>query len=170
MLLKPQRTWRKEITLWALCLTIAFLLGWPLIAQAAIESQANAPFPEKIAIALHSLRKVGLVKGLETRVLGRAYLDLGELATANSVGEADNVRWSLIRRTAAAAEVFTPGSGVDWRQLRTLSQEGRILLPAGFAWSFNETFKEGPGYKEAGGILAGGHCALATAKYLLGAR
>jgi hypothetical protein len=47
--------------------------------------------------------------------------------------------------------------------LRSVSATGTILVPAGFPWSFNETFQQGPGYKEASGILAGGHCALATA-------
>jgi len=95
-------------------------------------------------------------------ILGRAYLDLNELSQTNSEGEADNIRWSLVRRTPAAERVYHQETGVDWNALRSLTQTGTILIPNGFWWSFNETFQEGPGYKEAGGILAGGHCALAT--------
>jgi vancomycin resistance protein YoaR len=51
---------------------------------------------------------------------------------------------------------------VDWQTLRTLNQSGSYDLPAGNTWSFNETFGGGLGYKMASGVLAGGHCALAT--------
>jgi hypothetical protein len=96
-------------------------------------------------------------------LLGSAFLNLDWLASANSIDEADNARWSLVRGTPAQARVFSPGSGVDWQTLRTLSQSGSYNLPAGNTWSFNETFGGGPGYKIASGVLAGGHCALATA-------
>ncbi len=96
------------------------------------------------------------------QIFGQAYLDLNALAQANSIGEADNTRWSLIRRTPTAAQVYDSENDVNWNKLRKVFQQGIILIPAGFEWSFNETFKEGPGYKVAGGILAGGHCALAT--------
>lgn len=76
--------------------------------------------------------------------------------------EADNLRWSLIRRTPLAATIYSAAGGVNWEALRSCEAQGDILVPAGFVWSFNETFREGPGYKEASGILAGGHCALAT--------
>lgn len=76
--------------------------------------------------------------------------------------DVDNIRWSLVRRTSAAGNVYRPEAGVEWSALRAIAESGTILLPAGFAWSFNETFQRGPGYKDALGVLAGGHCALAT--------
>ncbi len=94
------------------------------------------------------------------QVLGVATMSL--LGTI-PLDEADNLRWSLVRRTPAAATVYTPQSGVAWDILRRIEAEGDIFLPADFIWSFNETFRDGPGYKKASGILAGGHCALATA-------
>jgi nucleotide-binding universal stress UspA family protein len=94
--------------------------------------------------------------------IGEAHLDLDLLAQVYTIGEADNVRWSLVRRTPSAATVHSADAGVDWSTLRQLTETGTILVPAGRPWSFNETFREGPGYKEAGGILAGGQCALAT--------
>ncbi len=94
--------------------------------------------------------------------LGSAFLDLHQLAMANSIDEADNARWSLVRGTPSAGEVYRQGSGVDWQTLRTFSQSGTYDLPAGNTWSFNETFGGGPGYKIASGVLAGGQCALAT--------
>lgn len=96
------------------------------------------------------------------RVLGVAELDLEALARGNSPGEVDNALWSLIRRTPQSAEIYHADTGVDWESLRGIAQVGTILVMAGFPWSFNETFQKGPGYKEASGILAGGHCALAT--------
>jgi hypothetical protein len=96
-------------------------------------------------------------------VYGQASLDLNLLGQVYSLDEADNVRWSLIRRTGIAEQVYNPVTGVDWAALRQISQWDTILLPDGFTWSFNETFQGGPGYKEAGGILAAGQCALATA-------
>jgi hypothetical protein len=95
-------------------------------------------------------------------VLGSAFLDLNQLARANSIDEADNARWSLVRGTSTEGDVYSQASGVDWQSLRTLSQSGAYDLPAGNTWSFNETFGGGPGYKIASGVLAGGHCALAT--------
>ena len=95
-------------------------------------------------------------------LLGSAFLDLNRLATANSIDESDNARWSLVRGTSSQDDVFSPASGVDWQTLRTLSQSGSYDLPDGNTWSFNETFGGGPGYKMASGVLAGGHCALAT--------
>ncbi len=76
--------------------------------------------------------------------------------------DVDNIRWSLVRRTSAAGNVYRPETGVEWAALRQIAESGTILFPAGFAWSFNETFQRGPGYKDALGVLAGGHCALAT--------
>ncbi len=95
--------------------------------------------------------------------LGSAFLDLEELARADWIDEADNARWSLVRGTPGQDEVYSPGNGVDWQMLRTLSQSGSFDLPAGATWSFNDTFGGGPGYKMASGVLAGGQCALATA-------
>jgi hypothetical protein len=94
--------------------------------------------------------------------LGSAFLDLNQLAWANSIDEADNARWSLVRGTPAEAVVYSQASGVNWQTLRTLNQSGAYDLPAGNTWSFNDTFGGGPGYKIASGVLAGGHCALAT--------
>jgi hypothetical protein len=94
--------------------------------------------------------------------LGRAELDLSRFAQAYSADAADNLRWSLVRRTPTAAQVYRPETGVDWHTLQGVTETGTILVPAGFGWSFSETFQYGPGYKEAGGVLAGGHCALAT--------
>jgi hypothetical protein len=95
-------------------------------------------------------------------LLGSAFLDLGQLARVNSIDEADNARWSLVRGTSTDGEVYSQVSGVDWQALRTFSQSGAYTLPAGNTWSFNETFGGGPGYKNASGVLAGGQCALAT--------
>ncbi len=92
-------------------------------------------------------------------VLGTATMPLD---TTIPQDEADNLRWSLIRRTPLAATIYSAAGGVNWEALRQAEAQGDIFVPAGFAWSFNETFREGPGYKEASGILAGGHCALAT--------
>lgn len=91
--------------------------------------------------------------------LGRASL---ALTNGLPLDEADNLRWALVRRHALAGEVYDGQRGVDWEALRQVVAEGDILVPAGFTWSFNETFQQGPGYKQASGILAGGHCALAT--------
>jgi hypothetical protein len=90
--------------------------------------------------------------------LGSAFLSLNLLVT----DEADNARWSLVRDTPAAAGVYSADSGVDWAALRQVSQSGSFPLPAGSSWSFNQTFQGGVGYKIASGVLAGGHCALAT--------
>ncbi len=97
-----------------------------------------------------------------TGLLGSAFLDLHQLARANSIDEADNARWSLVRGTPAEGEVYSQANGVDWQTLRTFNQSGAFDLPAGNTWSFNETFGGGPGYKIASGVLAGGQCALAT--------
>ena len=142
-MLNRQDALRNEAALWALCLSISFILGSLLIIQSANKGR---------------LQSSPVADG----VLGRAYLDLNKLAQAYSVDDADNVRWSLVRRTPAAAQIYNREAGVDWETLRHLAETGTILLPAGFSWSFNETFQRGPGYKEAEGVLAGGHCALAT--------
>ena len=102
-------------------------------------------------------RGLRLVSGADP--IGSASMVLGE---GLPLDEADNMRWSLIRRTPAAASVYNASTGVDWGALRGIEASGDILVPSGFVWSFNETFQSGPGYKEASGILAGGHCALAT--------
>ena len=92
-------------------------------------------------------------------VLGTATMPLD---TTIPQDEADNLRWSLIRRTPLAATIYSAAGGVNWEALRQAEAQGDIFVPTGFSWSFNETFRDGPGYKEASGILAGGHCALAT--------
>ncbi len=164
MMLRQPTTWRKEVLLWALCLTLALLLGGPLIlwsaGSARLQSRVLAD-TTGLTPPLAGEEPSPPVSELP-EVLGQARLDLAALAEAFSVDDADNVRWALVRRTPTAAQVYRPEEGVDWAALRRVSQTGTILVPAGFAWSFNETFQQGPGYKEAGGILAGGHCALAT--------
>jgi hypothetical protein len=100
--------------------------------------------------------------GASAASLGQAYLDLNALVRANSIDEADNVRWSLVRGTPAQSGVLSASNGVDWKGLRKVSLSGAYALPAGGSWSFNATYGEGPGYKNASGVLAGGHCALAT--------
>lgn len=164
MILRQPTTRRNEAILWALCLMAALLLGAPLIAYSAGQAtwQAAIPVQEGNYSSQGSDAGADAAPEVPAVVLSRVALDLDALAQANSVDEADNMRWSLIRRTPAAALVYTPETGVDWSGLRGLSQTGTILLPAGFTWSFNETFQQGPGYKVASGILAGGHCALAT--------
>ena len=94
--------------------------------------------------------------------LGSAYLDLGRLAEDNSIDEADNARWSLVRGTSAESQVFSSKNWVDWGALRQVSASGSFRVTGGSTWRFNATFVDGPGYKDASGVLAGGHCALAT--------
>jgi hypothetical protein len=95
-------------------------------------------------------------------VLGSATLDLGLVAKSSSIDDADNVRWSLVRTTGDTAGLYVAQSGVDWKALRQVSRAGSFVLAAGSTWSFNATFQEGVGYKQASGVLAGGQCALAT--------
>jgi hypothetical protein len=95
-------------------------------------------------------------------LLGSAFLDLNQLAQADSIDESDNARWSLVRGTPDEGDVYSQSGGVDWQTLRSVSQSGSYVLPAGNTWSFNETFGGGSGYKMASGVLAGGQCALAT--------
>ena len=163
--------WHKETAIWVLGLFIVLLIGTPLVAWSAAEVRAQTPVvanaakvPQKEAelTALLS-EKVSLYEFISPQAtIGRSDLELNALAQAHSISEADNVRWSLVRRTPQAAEVYQPETGVDWEALRRVQQVGTIFVPADFPWSFNQTFQQGPGYKEAGGILAGGHCALAT--------
>ena len=96
------------------------------------------------------------------KITGSATLDLAALTKANSIDEADNVRWSLVRHSAASASVYSSSTGVNWKSLRKLTQSGTFSLPASSSFSFNQTFQEGVGYKLASGVLAGGQCALAT--------
>lgn len=95
-------------------------------------------------------------------VFGSAALSLKKLAQSNGIDEVDNARWSLVRGTKAADGIFTSERGVDWHALRNVSTSGHFEIPAGGSWSFNAAFGEGPGYKNASGVLAGGQCALAT--------
>jgi hypothetical protein len=163
-MLRPQTTRRSEAALWALSLGMAALLVAPLIVHgiAQVGMQLTIPAVEPVRIPLISNSSSRMEQTSPSGILGQAHLDLNELARVNSIDEADNARWSLVRRTPAAAQIYPQDSGVNWTALRSMTQTGTILLPAGFTWSFNETFQQGVGYKEAGGILAGGHCALAT--------
>jgi len=95
--------------------------------------------------------------------IGAATLDLALLAKVNSINEADNARWSLVRTTPAASRVYSAQAGVNWEDLRQVSAAGSIALPAGASWSFNATYGgDTTGLKVASGVLAGGQCALAT--------
>lgn len=164
MLRKPPAGWRAEVAIWILCLVSTLVISVPLIVKGTQEMLAPAihlqgrVWPELALFNEVSNKTLGPFRSAS----GQAHLDLELLARNYSVGEVDNLRWSLVRRTPAAAEIYDQERGVNWPDLRRLSQTSTILLPAGFRWSFNETFQQGPGYKEAGGILAGGHCALAT--------
>ncbi len=178
--------WHRENIFWTLQIIVVLLIGLPLILSSAAQVRAQVPTTGEAALVqeaesrtaddraqapgerseLNALLsdEVPLAEVIAPQsALGRAELDLNALAQAYSVDESDNVRWALVRRTSRAAEVYGPEKGVDWAALRRVQHTGTILMPAGFAWSFNETFQQGPGYKRAGGILAGGHCALATA-------
>jgi len=171
--------WHKETTVWAFGLLIVLLLGGPLVVWSMAQVQSAPPSaeemarasqeeiqaPQEAAVSAAALpENVSLDEAeLSQMTLGRGVLDLNALTQGHGIGESDNARWSLVRRTPEAAQVYQPENGVDWAALRNVSAAGTILVPAGFPWSFNETFQEGPGYKKASGILAGGHCALASA-------
>jgi VanW like protein len=113
------------------------------------KSQAKQPFVKN---------KANKTSDNPTTTLGSAFLDLNRLVT----DEADNARWSLVRDSSAAAGLYSADNGVDWPALSGVSHSGSFQLPAGSTWSFNRTFQGGVGYKMASGVLAGGHCALAT--------
>jgi hypothetical protein len=106
--------------------------------------------------------EVGGGQVIAEKTLGSARLDLNALARQDSIDESDNARWSLVRGTPAGEKVYSAGKAVNWKALRKVSASGAYRLPAGSSWSFNATFADGPGYKNASGVLAGGHCALAT--------
>jgi hypothetical protein len=102
-------------------------------------------------------------KGASSAALsGSATLDLGLVAKASTIDDADNVRWSLVRTTGDTNSLYNSKSGVDWKALRQVTRSGSFSLAAGSTWSFNDTFQEGVGYKNASGVLAGGQCSLAT--------
>jgi hypothetical protein len=145
-----------EVILTAVLLMSAILACLLLSLGKAQPTQAGKAARSVQAASKHQAPASG------TTLLGTAFLDLNQLARANSIDEADNARWSLVRGTPAQGDVYSQASGVDWQTLRTLGQTGSYDLPAGNTWSFNETFGGGPGYKIASGVLAGGHCALAT--------
>ena len=158
-------------SVWVPILIVVLLIGAPLVFWSVTEVRAQTQTPSEGAQAPVEEVPFTSLLGAETApekltspeaTLGRAALDLNALAQAHSLDEVDNVRWSLVRRTPQAAEAYQPEAGVNWMALRGIRQMGTILVLPGFRWSFNETFQRGPGYKEAGGILAGGHCALAT--------
>jgi hypothetical protein len=139
----------------------AVLLVGAGLAGLLLSSKAQPARIGKTGQAGRSVQAARKITPASTR-LGSAFLDLEQLARANSIDEADNARWSLVRGTPGAAGVYSPGDGVDWQRLRTLNQSGSYDLPNGATWSFNDTFGGGPGYKMASGALAGGQCALAT--------
>lgn len=85
-------------------------------------------------------------------------------ANTFNVEEADNVRWSLIRRSSEGAALYDIwDKTTNWQGVRQMNMAGSITMPRGQMWSFNSIFRAGVGYRRASGILAGGHCALASA-------
>ncbi len=182
-MIRLQRIWQNETAFWILCTLVAVLFGTPLIFKAIGEARStqgvlvgvipvHAPTQASKApkanvqpnpqTSLQTNPQANPLPVVPLATVGQAALDLNLLSRTFAPDEADNLRWSLIRRTPAAAQVYSPDSGVNWDALRQLSGSGTILLLAGSDWSFNETFQEGPGYKVADGILAGGQCSLAT--------
>jgi len=145
-------------------LTAALLMSVVMACLLLSLGKAQSNLPAKAGRAGQSAtrRRTPVPASPGETPLGSAFLDLNQLARANSIDEADNARWSLVRGTPTEGDVYSQAGGVDWQTLRTLSQSGAYDLPAGNTWSFNETFGGGPGYKMASGVLAGGHCALAT--------
>jgi hypothetical protein len=153
---RPQAVFPHEVIIVAALLMSAFM--------ACLLLSLGKAQPGKAGKTAHSRQAAAKRQASDSNstLLGSAFLNLNWLASANSIDEADNARWSLVRGTPGEDEVYSSASGVDWQTLRTLSQSGSYNLPAGNTWSFNETFAGGPGYKMASGVLAGGHCALAT--------
>ena len=139
------------------------LMGAIMVCLLLNLGKAQASHSSKSARPATAAPKKKSDTGASGSVLGSAFLNLGWLASADSIDEADNARWSLVRGTPGQDEVYSPSGGVDWQTLRMVSQSGSFDLPAGNTWSFNDTFGGGPGYKMASGVLAGGQCALATA-------
>ncbi len=126
--LRQQTTWRREAALWFLCLAMASLLVAPLIVHGIGEvgAQLTISAVEPLHIPLMTNVSSQAEQVPPAEILGQADLDLNELSRANSIGEADNARWSLVRRTLAAARVYQQESGVDWDALRGLNQTGDI--------------------------------------------
>jgi hypothetical protein len=125
------------------------------------QSQAGGGVDPKAAVA-QAQAQVQPEQSVGRQDLGSATLDLNALSRADSIDESDNVRWSLVRGGSAESKVYSSGSAVDWKALRKLNASGSFSIKAGASWSFNDTFGEGYGYKNASGVLAGGQCALAT--------
>jgi hypothetical protein len=95
-------------------------------------------------------------------VMGSFTMDLS--ANTFNQDEADNVRWSLVRRTSEGAALYDIwDKTTNWQGVRQMNKAGSITMLQGKVWSFNSIFRAGVGYKRASGILAGGHCALASA-------
>ena len=107
MLLKPQVSWRKEATIWILCLAATLVFTVPLIVKGTQEIVApTMRRQEQVWPALASFREASnRTPDLSKPVLGQAYLDLDSLARNYSAGEADNVRWSLRRPRSMAGKV-----------------------------------------------------------------
>ena len=145
---------------------VSLLLAVLLISAqgAATPGGPGQPNPDSSSapVQAEAAKAVAQSTSSSRKITGSATLDLAALAKANSVDEADNVRWSLVRHSAASASIYSSSTGVDWKALRKLTQSGTFSLPAGSSFSFNQTFQEGAGYKQASGVLAGGQCALAT--------
>ena len=141
-------------------LTAALLMSIVMACLLLSLGKAQPTSPAKAGRAVQAANRRRTPAPAAT-LLGSAFLDLNQLARANSIDEADNARWSLVRGTPSEGDVYNQVGG-DWQTLRTRNQSGAFDLPAGNTWSFNETFGGGSGYKMASGVLAGGHCALAT--------
>lgn len=155
----------------ALCVFGVWALGTPPPSQTPVAAADFEPIPllpaaptlAPLATSVPTPVPVPVVAGS----LGNYTYDLN--AGTFNIQEADNVRWALLRRTVAGTRLWSkpddenPNGLVDWGRLRTLTGSGALTIPTETPWSFNAQFRAGVGYRQASGILAGGHCSLASA-------
>jgi hypothetical protein len=151
----------QKMTLSAAIVISLLLAGLLLSVNHASGGVAQAASVQSSPTATQSAA-VADISRIVQGTLGSAFLDLNLLAEQNSIDEADNARWSLVRDSSIESQVYSIASGVDWATLRRITFSGSFRIPPGATWSFNQVFQEGYGYKIASGVLAGGHCALAT--------
>jgi hypothetical protein len=160
---EPSPVLPREIIL-LVVLMVAAGLAWLLFtistAHASPAAVLSSPAATPSAAPAEAQPEAG--NPINGKIFGSAALNLNKLTQANGIDETDNARWSLVRGTKAAEGIYSSAHGVDWQALRQLSTSGSFAIPAGKSWSFNAAFGEGPGYKNASGVLAGGQCALAT--------
>jgi hypothetical protein len=155
-------TFRPQKMTLAAALLVSVLLIGAFLSVNNVKGSTGQPSVLNASIPLNQPKAATIVARTMPETLGSAFLDLNLLAENNSIDEADNARWSLVRGTPTESQVYGEGNGVDWAALRYVSLSGTYRVAAGGMWSFNQTFQEGHGYKIASGVLAGGHCALAT--------